>query len=156
MITPPTLLNTASTPLRDFRQPKDKKATMDGLGDDDGMGFDIPMMNQQSQLFGYSNDDSQVPGMSAGSMYPDDAALAGEDANDAKRRRIARVRIMLISTTRQGLTSSGDRLATCAGRRRSSATARCPSVRTASTTRRTVSLHRSKRSGIPPKGRFTL
>lgn len=72
---------------------------MDGLGDGDGMGFDMPMMNQHSQLFGYSNDDSQVPGMSAGSMYPDDAAFAGEDANDAKRRRIARVRLQLISTS---------------------------------------------------------
>ncbi|KAJ5156090.1 hypothetical protein N7492_008893 [Penicillium capsulatum] len=65
---------------------------MDGLGDGDGMGFDMPMMmNQQSQLFGgYSNDGSQMAGMS-GAMYPDDGALAaGEDANDAKRRRIAR------------------------------------------------------------------
>lgn len=72
---------------------------MDGLGDGDGMGFDMPMMNQQSQLFGYPNDDSQVPGMTVGSMYPDDAALAGEDANDAKRRRIARVRTILISAS---------------------------------------------------------
>lgn len=64
---------------------------MDGLGDGDGMGFDMPMMmNQQSQLYGYN--DAQVPGMSAGSMYDDSALAAGEDANDAKRRRIARVR----------------------------------------------------------------
>ncbi|KAJ5628921.1 hypothetical protein N7490_011149 [Penicillium lividum] len=66
---------------------------MDGLGDGDGMGFDMQpmMMNQQSRLYGgYSHDSSQmsVPG---GSIYPDDSVLgAGEDANDAKRRRIAR------------------------------------------------------------------
>lgn len=70
---------------------------MDGLGDGEGMGFDIqPMaMSQQPQLFpNYAHDGSQMPGMPAGSMYPDEAALAaGEDTNDAKRRRIARVRI---------------------------------------------------------------
>jgi hypothetical protein len=71
---------------------------MDGLGDD-GLGFDMNhmMMNQQQQqqqqLFGgYSQDGSQMGGL-AGSMYTDDSALAaGDDANDAKRRRIARVR----------------------------------------------------------------
>ncbi|KAJ5920860.1 hypothetical protein N7466_009186 [Penicillium verhagenii] len=75
---------------------------MDGLGDGDGMGFDMQpmMMNQQSQLFGgYTHDGSQmsIPG---GSMYPDDSLLGvgddgndgndGNDVNDAKRRRIAR------------------------------------------------------------------
>ncbi|KAJ5903082.1 hypothetical protein N7504_005465 [Penicillium tannophilum] len=68
---------------------------MDGLGDGDGMGFDMQpmMMNQQSQLYGgYPHDGSQmsVPGSS---MYPDDSVLGGDDgndANDAKRRRIAR------------------------------------------------------------------
>lgn len=73
---------------------------MDGLGDGDGMGFDIQpamAMSQQPQIFpNYAHDGSQMPGMQAGSMYPDDAALAaGEDANDAKRRRIARVRRFL-------------------------------------------------------------
>lgn len=69
---------------------------MDGLGDD-GLGFDMNqmMMNQQQQeqLYGgYSQDGSQMAGL-AGPMYADDAALAaGDDANDAKRRRIARVR----------------------------------------------------------------
>jgi hypothetical protein len=67
------------------------------MGDGDGMGFDMQpmMMNQQPQLFGgYPHDGSQmsVPG---GSMYPDDSVLGagddGNDANDAKRRRIARV-----------------------------------------------------------------
>lgn len=70
---------------------------MDGLGDGDGMGFDIqpmPMSQQQPQISAnYARDGSQMPGVPAGSMYPDDSALAaGEDTNDAKRRRIARVR----------------------------------------------------------------
>ncbi|KAJ5094569.1 hypothetical protein N7456_010430 [Penicillium angulare] len=64
---------------------------MDGLGDGDGMGFDMSMMNQQQQLYGgYANDGSgmSVPG---GSMYADDSALGmGDESNDAKRRRIAR------------------------------------------------------------------
>jgi hypothetical protein len=65
---------------------------MDGLGEGDGMGFDMKQMlpNQQQQLFGgYEN--SQMQG--AGSMFPDDSSLmAGDETNDAKRRRIARVR----------------------------------------------------------------
>lgn len=73
---------------------------MDALGDD-GMNFDMQSMamSQQPQIFGnYAHDGSQVPGMQAGSMYPDDAALgAGEDTNDAKRRRIARVGIYLFT-----------------------------------------------------------
>lgn len=80
------------------RHLKKKNTTMDGLGDD-GLGFDPNhmMMNQQQQqqqFFGsYSQDGSQMASL-AGSMYPDDSALAvGDDANDAKRRRIARVRI---------------------------------------------------------------
>ncbi|KXG45454.1 Transcription factor [Penicillium griseofulvum] len=59
---------------------------MDGLGDGDGMGFDQPtMMNQTPQLFNY--DHSQ---MQAGSMYDDSSLGAGDETNDAKRRRIAR------------------------------------------------------------------
>ncbi|KAJ5095674.1 hypothetical protein NUU61_005030 [Penicillium alfredii] len=67
---------------------------MDGLGDGDGMGFDMQpmMMNQQPQLFGAYPQDSAQMGMSTESLYPDDSLAAGEDANDAKRRRIARVR----------------------------------------------------------------
>lgn len=70
---------------------------MEGLGDSDGMGFDMQpmMMNQQEQLFGaYSQDSSQMSGAPVGSMYPDESALnTGDDTNDAKRRRIARVRV---------------------------------------------------------------
>lgn len=67
---------------------------MNGLGDGDGMGFDMGMMNQQQQqLFGsYLNDGSQMS-MPGGSMYADDSTMAaGDESNDAKRRRIARVR----------------------------------------------------------------
>ncbi|CAI7584474.1 unnamed protein product [Penicillium pancosmium] len=64
---------------------------MDGLGDGDGIGFDM-MMNQEPQLFGgYPHDGSHMAGMSAGSMYADDSGLgAGDETNEAKRRRIAR------------------------------------------------------------------
>ncbi|KAJ5703428.1 transcriptional regulator family: Fungal Specific TF [Penicillium malachiteum] len=64
---------------------------MDGLGDGDGMGFDMRMMNQQQQLFGgYTHDGSQMT-MPGGSMYPDDSTMGiGDESNDAKRRRIAR------------------------------------------------------------------
>lgn len=64
---------------------------MDGLGDGDGLGFDPPnMMNQAPQLFNY--DHSQIQ---AGSMYDDPSLGAGDETNDAKRRRIARVRIIV-------------------------------------------------------------
>ncbi|OQD77909.1 hypothetical protein PENDEC_c002G01957 [Penicillium decumbens] len=65
---------------------------MDGLGDDDGLGFDMNsmMMNQQSQLYGNYSNDGQMAGMSGGSIYDDSTLGAGEETNDAKRRRIAR------------------------------------------------------------------
>lgn len=73
---------------------------MDGLGDGDGIGFDM-MMNQEPQLFGgYPHDGSHMAGMSAGSMYADDSALgAGDETNEAKRRRIARVRLSYLEPT---------------------------------------------------------
>ncbi|KAJ5468204.1 transcriptional regulator family: Fungal Specific TF [Penicillium sp. IBT 31633x] len=59
---------------------------MDGLGDGDGMRFDpSTMMNQTPQMFAY--DTAQMP---AGSMYDDSSMGAGDETNDAKRRRIAR------------------------------------------------------------------
>ncbi|KAJ5582513.1 hypothetical protein N7535_001133 [Penicillium sp. DV-2018c] len=62
---------------------------MDGLGDGDGLGFDPPTrMNQTPRLYSYDNSQMQ-----AGSMYDDSSMGAGDetnDANDAKRRRIAR------------------------------------------------------------------
>ncbi|KAB8232919.1 hypothetical protein ETB97_005609 [Aspergillus alliaceus] len=69
---------------------------MDGMGEGpDGMGFDMPMlMNQQSHIFGAYTDGSR--GSPLNSVLPnptfnDEPSMgAGEDANDAKRRRIAR------------------------------------------------------------------
>lgn len=60
----------------------------------DGMGFDMPMlMNQQSNLYGpYAHDASPVPpGLAGPSMNDEPVMGSGEDHNDAKRRRIARV-----------------------------------------------------------------
>lgn len=57
---------------------------------DDGLGFDMnPMMNQTPQLFNYDNHMQS----GAGSMYDDSSLGAGDETNDAKRRRIARVRL---------------------------------------------------------------
>ena len=57
---------------------------------DDGLGFEMnPMMNQTPQLFSYDN---PMQG-GTGSMYDDSSLGAGDETNDAKRRRIARVRI---------------------------------------------------------------
>lgn len=130
------------------------------------MGFDMNqmMMNQQQQqqqqqLYGgYSQDGSQMGGL-AGSMYADDSALtAGDDANDAKRRRIARVRMIdLLTICGHWLIGGFDnRLAICAGRKRSSATARCPSAHTVSTIKRIVFLPKSRRNEIPRKGESLL
>lgn len=61
---------------------------------DDGLGFDMnPMMNQTPQLFNYDN--SMQGG--AGSMYDDPSLGGGDETNDAKRRRIARVRLALLT-----------------------------------------------------------
>lgn len=68
---------------------------MEGMGDTtDGMGFDMPMlMNQQPQFLGaYGQDASPVPSVFQNATFQDDPATGtGEDQNDAKRRRIARV-----------------------------------------------------------------
>lgn len=69
---------------------------MEGMGDGtEGMGFEMPMlMNQQPQLFGtYPQDGSPVPSVFQGPNFQDEPAMGtGDDQNDAKRRRIARVR----------------------------------------------------------------
>lgn len=68
---------------------------MEGIGDaTDGMGFDVPMMmNQQPSFLGaYGQDTSPVPSVFPGATFQDDAGMGlGDDQNDAKRRRIARV-----------------------------------------------------------------
>lgn len=72
---------------------------MEGMGDTaDGMGFDVPMMmNQQQQFLGaYGQDTSPVPSVFPGATFQDDSAMGmGDDQNDAKRRRIARVGVLV-------------------------------------------------------------
>ncbi|KAE8359549.1 fungal-specific transcription factor domain-containing protein [Aspergillus caelatus] len=69
---------------------------MDGMGEGpDGMGFDMPMlMNQQPHLFGGYNHDSSrgspLNNVLSNPTYNEEHGMAGEDNNDAKRRRIAR------------------------------------------------------------------
>jgi hypothetical protein len=60
------------------------------MGDDD-LGFDMnpAMMHQTPQLYNYEN--PQMQG-APGPMYDDSTLGAGDETNDAKRRRIARVR----------------------------------------------------------------
>jgi hypothetical protein len=69
---------------------------MEGLGGDpEGMAFDMPMlMNQPPQIFGaYNPDGSPVPASLSGPLFHDDPNMhTGDESNDAKRRRIARVR----------------------------------------------------------------
>lgn len=71
---------------------------MEGLGDGtEGLGFGMPMlMNQQPHLFGaYGQDGSPV--QSVLPAFQDEPSMStGEDQNDAKRRRIARVRILFL------------------------------------------------------------
>lgn len=67
---------------------------MDGMGEgSEGMGFDMPMlMNQQPNLFGaYGPDGSPMNPVLPNPTYDDAALMAGDDTNDSKRRRIARV-----------------------------------------------------------------
>jgi hypothetical protein len=66
---------------------------MDPMGrDPNDLGFDMPLMNQPPQIFGaYTSDGSPIPPSLNGQLFADDMGL-GDDSNDAKRRRIARVR----------------------------------------------------------------
>ncbi|KAE8148698.1 fungal-specific transcription factor domain-containing protein [Aspergillus avenaceus] len=72
---------------------------MDGMGEgSDGMGFDMPMlMNQQPHIFGAYNPDgshgSPMNSVLQNSNFNDESAMgAVDDNNDAKRRRIARIK----------------------------------------------------------------
>lgn len=111
---------------------------MDGMGDaPDGMGYDMPMlMNQQPNLFGaYAHEGSpMLAGLSNPSYENEPTMGANEDNNDAKRRRIARVSgcggiMPLDRRTGKTTNSCSTRLAICVGRRRSSATGKCPNAR---------------------------
>ncbi len=66
---------------------------MDPMGGDD-LGYDIPpLMNQPPQVFGgYNPDGTPIPPMVNGQYFDDGmGGSVGDDSNDAKRRRIARV-----------------------------------------------------------------
>ena len=69
---------------------------MDSLGGNDGMGYgDQLLMNQPPQIFGgYNSDGSPIPPALPGPMFGDLNDGDGDDSNDAKRRRIARVRAL--------------------------------------------------------------
>lgn len=66
---------------------------MDHMGGNDGMGYaDQLLMNQPPQIFGaYTSDGSPIPPVLTDSMFGDLHDGSADDANDAKRRRIARV-----------------------------------------------------------------
>ena len=111
-----------------------------------------PMANQPPPIFGTYLHDG-LPVMPDLHMGFDPSALLGDD-NDAKRRRIARVSAHVCA--RHGsawLTGMANRLATCAARRRSSATGNCPPAPIASTTRPNASSPRSRRREVRRKGK---
>lgn len=109
----------------------------------DHMGFQMhgmappPLMNQPPQIFGgYSTDGlpnvSQMPPDLAAHMFPD-AHLLMEDTNEAKRRRIARVRHSAFLDSEEDpllMRRVVKRHATCVGRRRSNVTASYPHAHT--------------------------
>lgn len=72
---------------------------MNGMGENqEGMGFKMPMLvNNQQNMFGaYNQDNSAVPSVLQGPVFQDESTMGGnEDHNDAKRRRIARVKTFL-------------------------------------------------------------
>lgn len=69
---------------------------MDGMGEaPEGMGFDMPMlMNQRPNIYGsFPQDASPMShGLPGPSLNDEPTMGTAEDNNDAKRRRIARVR----------------------------------------------------------------
>lgn len=118
-----------------------------------------PLMNQPPQIFGadtyHGMPMQHLPPDLTAQMFGDPSALL-DDANEAKRRRIARVSDPAAACTHRGqprLTiTPRPRPATCVGRRRSSAMESCRHVRIASITRRTASLPRSRRKEIRQRG----
>ena len=72
---------------------------MDGIGEGHGpnsMGYDMPMlMNQHTPIFGaYGPEGSPVTTALPNPSLHDEASMSiGDDNNDAKRRRIARVSV---------------------------------------------------------------
>ena len=110
----------------------------------DHMGFQLPamppqVMNQPPQIFGAYDGLPQLPPDLAAQMFTDSGLLL-DDSNEAKRRRIARVRSLVPAFRRNrscgrgiiiGPGADGYRPAICVERRRSSVMERCLLVRTA-------------------------
>lgn len=127
-------------------------------------GFQMPMaapplMNQPPQIFGGYTEHGMpihhLPPDLVGAPMFDHGLL--EDSNEAKRRRIARVRDIEKTTSRESfvvLTGFfAHRLVTCAERRRSSVMENYLHARIVSTTRMNAYSHRWKRRGTLLRGK---
>lgn len=132
----------------------------------DGMGYDMNAYGhpQPPQIFpAYGHDGSPMAGMSYQGAYFGDGMNGFDDfdESDPKRRRIARVSRMLSCPHVRWTKRFNHRLATCAGRRRSSVMGNCQSARTAQTTKPNASSRKSRRrethrkgeSGLPRSGK---
>lgn len=78
---------------------------MEGIEDSGGLGFDLPSLSQSPQLFsGFNAGGGPAIPHSGGSGYQDES-IAGnvEENGDAKRRRIARVRMLMVFKTTKPL-----------------------------------------------------
>ena len=124
---------------------------MESFAPQEGAPFGVAPMLDQSQVYDYGADAQLQFG---GDYYGGDDLMGGmDDSNEAKRRRIARVHPPLRGRRSGWLADSKlCRRATCAGRRRSNATARCPPARTARTTKPSASSRKSRRSATHQKG----
>lgn len=138
---------------------------MDGIGDGpNGMGYDMPsmLMNQQPAAFGaYGHEGSPITASLPNPTFQDESLMGlGDDSNDPKRRRIARVSDGILLDGFPGLSDCCIcRLVICAGKRKSNATGRCQNAPTALTTRPIACSLRSRRNATRPKGtvfRFAL
>jgi hypothetical protein len=69
---------------------------MEGIEDSGGLGFDLPSLSQSPQMFSGFNAGGPAIPHSGGSGYQDESISGNVEENgDAKRRRIARVRILM-------------------------------------------------------------
>ena len=118
-----------------------------------------PILNPPPQIFGAYNADglpiSALPDLN-GPIFGDGTLL--DESNEAKRRRIARVRFEVLRRKNEIDKKADDgRLVICAGRRRSSVMENYQLARIASTTKQNVSLRRSRRRGTLQRGKhFSL
>lgn len=112
-----------------------------------------PLMNPPPQIFG-AYDAAGLPITSipdlTGPLFGDGTLL--DESNEAKRRRIARVGFCVLQKKMDKKADDG-RLVICAGRRRLNAMESYQLVHTASTTKQTVSLHRSRKREARLKGK---